>query len=348
MGPDRDGAPGTVGDDRAVPALSAIVASGLVKRYGAIAAVDRLDLSVGRGELYGFLGPNGAGKTTTIRMALGLIFPSEGEIGVLGEPLFPPSQTGGRRRMLAAPAPLRQVGALVEEPGFWKYLTGRTNLAYFARAAGPRQDRDRRLRRVDDVLRLVGLEAAAGKRVKAYSQGMRQRLGIALAVLGSPDVLVLDEPTNGLDPQGMREVRVLLRRLADEGTTVFVSSHLLWEVEAMCDRVGVLARGKVVAEGAPGELRTTGDVVRIEVDDPQRANRVLKRLRSVALLDGDGTGGRAVADRTLRLRVAPPTTPADVNGALVAGGVRVSALIPERATLEDVFLQLTEGADAPR
>lgn len=303
-----------------------------------------------RGELFGFLGPNGAGKTTTIRVALGLIFPTRGEVRVLGEPIFPQAGNGGHRRLLRAPAALRRVGALVEEPGFWKFLSGRNNLAYFARAAGPHEDREARLARVDDVLRLVGLDEAAGKKVKAYSQGMRQRLGVALALLGRPELLILDEPTNGLDPQGMREVRLLLRRLADDGTTVFVSSHLLWEVEAMCDRVGVLARGRLVAQGPPAELRRTGDVVRIEVDDPKRAAAVLKRLKHVSVLTDHSSsedGSRSVGE-SLRVRVAGRATVATVNAALVAEGVGVSALFPERATLEEVFLSLTEGADVPR
>jgi ABC-2 type transport system ATP-binding protein len=309
-----------------------------------------LDLSLTPGELYGFLGPNGAGKTTTIRMALGLIFPTSGEVRVLGEPVFRPGVASGAKRMPFAPAALRRVGALVEEPGFWKYLSGRRNLEYFARAAGPRDDRAARLRRVDEVLRLAGLTEAADKKVKAYSQGMRQRLGVALALLGAPQVLILDEPTNGLDPQGMREVRLLLRRLADEGTTVFVSSHLLWEVEAMCDRVGVLARGRLVAEGPPAELRTQGDTVRVEVDDPDRARRVLAGFAAGTVLSepAEPQDGWHPGAGSLRVRIDPPAGPADLNAVLVSGGVRVSALVPERASLEDVFLSLVEGADAPR
>jgi ABC-2 type transport system ATP-binding protein len=299
-------------------------------------AVDGLDLTVDPGTLYGFLGPNGAGKTTTIRMALGLIFPSAGGVEVLGRPVF---GGGGEERHEA----LRHVGALVEEPGFWKYLSGRRNLRYLAMAAGPAEDREARVGRVDEVLRLVDLGDAGDKKVKAYSQGMRQRLGIAAALLGRPEVLLLDEPTNGLDPQGMREVRLLLRRLADEGTTVFVSSHLLWEVEAMCDRVGVLARGRLVADGPPAELRQAGDHVRVEVDDPGLAADTLRALSGVEVVERES--GR------LRVRLEggeSGTTPAELNRALVGAGVAVSALVPERASLEDVFLSLVEGADAPR
>jgi ABC-2 type transport system ATP-binding protein len=305
----------------------------LTKRYGAVAAVDGLDLAIEPGVLYGFLGPNGAGKTTTIRMALGLIFPTAGDVEILGEPVFGVPEY---RR------PLRSVGAIVEEPGFWKYLSGRKNLEYLARAAGPSSDRSRRLGRIDEVLRLVGLEGAAGKRVKAYSQGMRQRLGIALALLGSPELLLLDEPTNGLDPQGMREVRTLLRRLADAGTTVFVSSHLLAEVEAMCDRVGVLAQGRLVAEGTPSELRVAGDAVRVEVDDQEAARRALGSM-SGAVAEGDEPG-----PGSLVVRLSDGVGPAMVNATLVAAGISVSALVPERVSLEDVFLQLVEGHDAPR
>jgi ABC-2 type transport system ATP-binding protein len=312
--------------------------------------VDSLDLTIEQGVLYGFLGPNGAGKTTTIRMLLGLIFPTGGQVEVLGQPVFDPDGSTGRGTARA----MRRVGAIIEEPAFWRYLSGRRNLQYFARAAGPPEDRRSRLRRVEDVLRVAGLEQAADKRFKAYSQGMRQRLGIALALLGEPDLLVLDEPTNGLDPQGMREVRSLLRRLADQGTTVFVSSHLLFEVEAMCDRVGVLARGRLVAEGPPSKLRGARDLVRVEVDDRGRALAVLRSLDGVALDGSEVTEGDSnrptdfVGEGVLRLRLSEPATPAGVNAALVSGGVAVSALMPEHETLEDVFVSLVEGADVPR
>jgi ABC-2 type transport system ATP-binding protein len=308
--------------------VTALAVRGLRKRYGDVDAVDGLDLVVERGELYGFLGPNGAGKTTTIRMALGLILPSAGEVEVLGE-----------RVTRGAPPPLARVGALVEEPAFWRFLSGRLNLEYMARAGCSGPDTRERMRRIDDVLGRVGLIEAADKKVKAYSQGMRQRLGIGLALLGRPELLVLDEPTNGLDPTGMREVRGLLRELADGGTTVFVSSHLLSEVEAMCDRVGVMARGRLVAEGPPGTLRGAAVRHRLEVDDPDRATRILERLPGVTAEAVPGA---------VNVRTKDGATPADVNAALVAAGVRVSALIPERDTLEDVFFTLVEGVDVPR
>ena len=312
---------------------TAIAARGLSKRYGDIAAVDALDLQVERGELYGFLGPNGAGKTTTIRMALGLILPSAGAVDLLGEPVR------------ADRAPLERVGALVEEPAFWRYLSGRKNLEYFARAGAgaDRAGTRSRLGRIDDVLETVGLTTAAGKRVKAYSQGMRQRLGLGLALLGDPELLVLDEPTNGLDPSGMREMRVLLRRLADGGTTIFVSSHLLSEVEAMCDRVGVMAQGRLVAQGPPSSLRGATDRVRVEVDDTAAARAVAARMPGVTVAEGPDRGAGA-----LRVTFADGVGAAELNAALVSAGVRVHVLAPERDTLEDVFLHLVEGADVPR
>jgi ABC-2 type transport system ATP-binding protein len=307
--------------------VTALVTRGLTKRYDDANVVDGLDLAVERGELYGFLGPNGAGKTTTIRMALGLILPTDGEVELLGTSVF-----GDHRGSVLA-----RTGALVEEPGFYRFLSGRRNLEVFARAGASRDDVRRRLSRIDAVLEIVGLSQAAKKRVKAYSQGMRQRLGIALALLGEPEMLLLDEPTNGLDPAGMREIRQLLRRLADGGTTVFVSSHLLAEVEAMCDRVGVLSRGRLVAEGPPGELRGAADRFRIEVDDPVGALRVLAAMPDVD--ESIGERGSVV------FRLSGDATPAAVNAALVNAGVAVSALVPERESLEDVFLELVGDGD---
>jgi len=348
---------------------AALAARGLTKAYGGVAAVDDLDLTVEPGTLYGFLGPNGAGKTTTIRMMLGLIHASAGEVEVLGERVTPGKGV----------AALRRVGALVEEPAFWRYLSGRKNLEYFARAAGPAEDRRARLGRLDEVLDVVGLGDAAGKKVRAYSQGMRQRLGIARALLGAPDVLLLDEPTNGLDPQGIAEMRALLRRLADGGTTVFVSSHLLAEVEVACDVVGVLTRGKLVAEGPPSNLRPSGDRLRVTVDDPVRARKALADVEGVTV-DADPAPDGAPGDRplaaapsdpalarpaapapsdpgptrpglapaALRLTLTRPARAAEVNATLVAAGLEVSELTPEHESLEDVFLDLVGDDHVPR
>ena len=306
---------------------AALVTRGLTKRYGDVNVVDGLDLAVERGELYGFLGPNGAGKTTTIRMALGLILASGGEVDLLGERM----SAGGR------PGCLLRTGAMIEEPAFYRFLSGRRNLEVFTKAGGSRADVRERLSRIDEVLELVGLAPAAKKRVKAYSQGMRQRLGLAIALIGRPEMLVLDEPTNGLDPTGMREIRQLLRRLADGGTTVFVSSHLLAEVEAMCDRVGVLSRGRLVAEGPPSQLRGAVERLRLEVDDPLRAREVLVRLDGVEVSSDGG--------RDLRVRLSGAASASQVNAALVSAGVAVSALVPERESLEDVFLDLVGDGD---
>ncbi len=311
----------------------AIVATGLSKRYDDVAAVDGLDLSVERGELFGFLGPNGAGKTTTIRMALGLILPTEGRVELLGEPVRPDH------------APLGRVGALVEEPAFWKYLSGRKNLEYLARAGGDGDGVRRRLERVDEVLEEVGLSAAADKRVKAYSQGMRQRLGDRAGAAersGAPRAGRAHERARSL---GMREMRMLLRRLADGGTTIFISSHLLFEVETICDRVGVMARGRLVAEGPPGTLRGGADRVRLEVDDAAMAHVVIGATPGAEVADEGRNGGAA---GTLTVRLRDGLTPSALNAALVAAGVAVGALVPARESLEDVFLELVEGADVPR
>jgi ABC-type multidrug transport system ATPase subunit len=313
--------------------LTILEAKGLHKRYGDQVVVDHLDLEIRRGELYGFLGPNGAGKSTTIRMALGLVFPTEGTVAVCGEPVFEGRGSGGRA--------LHRVGALVEEPAFYGFLSGARNLEYFVKA-GAREDRELRLSRIPEVLRIVDLEGAASKRVKAYSHGMRQRLGIARALLGAPELLVLDEPTNGLDPQGMREVRLLLRRLADEGTTVFVSSHLLGEVEAMCDRVGVLAQGRLVAEGPPSSLRRKALHLRVDVDDGETALGVLGQMEGV-FVEGDPTVRVDSGPGSLGVRLRNGVSPSAVNAALVNAGVAVSGLMPEHERLEDVFLELTEG-----
>jgi len=290
----------------------------LTKRYGErIVAVDRLNMRVRRGEVYGFLGPNGAGKTTTLRMLLGLIRPTSGTALVLG------AQPGARDG-------LARIGSLIETPTFYPFLSGRDNLRMLARYA------DASKNRIDAALDEVGLTARASDRFRTYSLGMKQRLGIAAALLKEPDLLILDEPTNGMDPAGMAEMRTFIRSLGHGRRTVFLSSHLMSEVEQMCDRVGVISRGTLVSEGTVDELRGRESIwVRAEpLDQAERVLAGLQAVEDVARLDG---GLRVAAD--------PAAAPV-INRALVAAGVAVGELRPERASLEKVFLELTQAEDA--
>ncbi|KAB8189893.1 ATP-binding cassette domain-containing protein [Nonomuraea phyllanthi] len=300
----------------------AIVTEGLTKRFrGGQVAVDALDLTVPRGSVFGFLGPNGSGKTTTIRMLLGLVAPTSGEYSVLG---LPQAQA------------LPRVGALVEGPAFYPYLSGTANLARFD-AADPTAARGTAGRRIAEALERVGLSAAAGKRYRNYSLGMRQRLAIAAALLGPRELLILDEPTNGLDPQGTREVRALVKEIAADGTTVFVSSHLLAEVEQMCTHAAIMRAGRLVAQGTIASL-SAGLVARVRVETPDAADaaRVLGTLGLADVRPGDG-------DVTAELGGHAPER---INAALVGEGVAVRGLAVVRPSLEDVFVGLTgEGFD---
>ena len=294
---------------------------GLTKRFGGLVAVDGLDLDVREGDLFGFLGPNGSGKTTTVRMLLGLVFATSGRIEVLGRPM-----------PRAAREVLPQVGSLVEGPGFYPHLSGRANLALFD-AAGPRPGRSRdRRRRVGDALARVGLEEVGRRPVRAYSSGMRQRLGLAAALLRAPRLLVLDEPTNGLDPHGMREVRDLLAELARGGTTVFLSSHLLAEIELLCSRAAIVDRGRLVAQDRVEAL--LGPTGRVLVSTPD----VAAAAELEAALPGVRLGERHPDRLAVHL---DGTAPEALNRRLVDGGIRVRELVVERPTLEDVFLRLT-------
>jgi ABC-type multidrug transport system ATPase subunit len=306
-----------------------ILTRGLTKRYGRLTAVDGVDLEVPAGERYGFLGPNGSGKTTTVRMLLGLVYATSGSIELLGRPV---------PRGLRAVLP--RVGSLVEGPAAYPHLSAAANLALMDAAAPwpasgpgrrPRQvGRDRR-RRVHEALETVGLAGVGRRPVKAFSLGMRQRLGIASALLRRPELLVLDEPTNGLDPQGIIEVRDLLIRLNESGTTVFLSSHVLAEVEALCTRVGIMDRGRLVAQESLDALRGPTGRVLIELDDASAAR---------AVLDGQVESARG---RELTVRDLPV---AEVTRRLVGAGLAVHEARAERRTLEDVVLSLTgPGSD---
>ena len=305
----------------------AIETHGLVKRFGRRSAVDGIDLAVPRGAVFGFLGPNGSGKTTTIRVLLGLASANSGEIRVLGKEM--PQQ-------LASVLP--EVGALVEGPGFYPFLSGAANLMRLDSADRHASSSTRR-RRVNEALDRVGLGHAAGKKVRAYSLGMKQRLGLANAMLRPRELLVLDEPTNGLDPQGTREVRGLVRSLAAGGTTVFVSSHLLAEVEQMCTHVGVMSAGRLVAQGPLDELRSAGQAhVLVRTPDVEHAVRVLARL---GLVPGEAPGRGLVQGTGL-----DGVEPEEIVAALVAEGVRVRGFSVENASLEERFVSLTgEGFD---
>jgi ABC-2 type transport system ATP-binding protein len=309
----------------------AIRTSGLTKHFGDAAVVDDLELQVPEGAVYGFLGPNGSGKTTTIRMLLGLIAADAGEIRLLGEAV--------PQRVDRA---LPHVGALVEGPAFYPWLSGRQNLARLD-LAGPDQQRATRARRIATALERVGLTAAAGKRYSAYSLGMRQRLGLANALLRPRQLLVLDEPTNGMDPQGTREIRNLIRQLASDGATIFLSTHLLAEVEQICTHVGIMSLGRLVMQGSLDDLRRTSPVeLHVETPDAELAATVLS---------GCGLADPVVAPDGVVVPVSASSgeRPEDLCAALVCAGVAVRGFSVERPTLEDRFVELTgEGFDVAR
>jgi ABC-2 type transport system ATP-binding protein len=292
----------------------------LTKRYGSIVAVDEVSVTVREGDRYGFLGPNGSGKTTLVRMLLGLVYPTGGEIELLGQPV--------PKRVREA---LPSIGALVEGPAAVPHLSGRTNLS-IVDAAGPRTGgrRDRR-DRIEEALRQVGLGGIDSRPVRAYSLGMRQRLGLAAALVRRPRLLILDEPTNGLDPRGIKEIRELLLTLNRAGTTVFLSSHLLSEVDELCDRVGIVDQGRLVLQEDLATLHApTGRVV-VDTQDPADA---------VALLDGQ------VEFRSGATLVVRSDDPAELNAKLVGAGVRVRQIGVQRRTLEQVVLDVTgHGTD---
>ncbi len=309
----------------AVPAARvtglALSTTGLTKRFrSGQVAVDAVDLAVPTGSVYGFLGPNGSGKTTTIRMLLGLVFPSAGEVELLGQPV-----PGAGNRVLT------KVGSLVEGPAFHPYLSGRSNLARLDAADLTASRRDARTR-IDTALDRVGLIAAAGKRYRHYSLGMRQRLGIAAALLQPRELLILDEPTNGLDPQGTREVRHLVSELARDGITIFLSSHLLSEIEQMCSHVGVMRTGALVWQGSLAELGAQQRVrVEVQTTDAAGASRVLAELGLAEVRTTDAGASAVMADHRAE----------DVVAALVHAGVGVRGFSVGRPRLEDVFVELT-------
>jgi ABC-2 type transport system ATP-binding protein len=294
---------------------------GLVKRYGELTAVGGVDITINTGDVYGYLGPNGAGKTTSLRMMLGLIRPTAGTVKLFG------------RDPLQGIDALEGVAGFVEAPTFYPYLNGRRNLELLAAFDGHGA-----ATRIDQALEAVELADRAGDRVGGYSHGMRQRLGIAAALLRDPKLLLLDEPTTGLDPAGMRDMRLLIRRLAEQGMTVVLSSHLLTEVEDVCNRVAIVRTGRIVYEGEIAALkRGAGATYRLSTTDDERARAVCSAQPGIS--DVRVTNGRISF-------AADEQSVAELSRALIEAGALIRALAPETVTLEDLFFSLTEGAEA--
>jgi ABC-2 type transport system ATP-binding protein len=300
-----------------------VAARGLVKRYGELVAVDHVDLTVERGDVFGYLGPNGAGKTTSLRMMLGLIRPTEGNVELFG-----------RDPLRAGAQALDGVAGFVEGPAFYPYLSARKNLRLLADYDGGGAQG-----RIDEVLELVELRDREGDKVGTYSHGMKQRLGIAASLLRKPQLLLLDEPTTGLDPAGMRDMRELVRRLAGEGITILLSSHLLYEVEELCNRVAIVRRGRVVYEGSLADLKATAAMsYRLRGAELDTARRVCASVAGIGdvRVDGDELRFSGADDAVAMLTVA-----------LGRAGVGFTALVPQTASLEELFLGLTEEAREP-
>jgi ABC-2 type transport system ATP-binding protein len=298
-----------------------IQTAGLSKRFSRdVLAVDRLDLTVEEGQIFGLLGPNGAGKTTTLRMLVGLVYPTDGTSKLFGETVHP-----------GTPA-LRRVGTLVENPGFVPHLSGMKNLELFWRAGGQKiSEAD-----LDGALEVADLGNAIHRKVKTYSHGMKQRLGIAQALLGKPDLLILDEPTTGLDPQQMREMRDLIRSIAQRGATVLLSSHLLGEVEQVCSHAAVVNRGHVIATGTVAELMGSATTIYLEVDDVARAREVLGKVKGVRAINEEGEGLSVELDGLDRKAIVAK---------LVRARVGVETVM-SRHRLEDAFLTMLEDGES--
>ncbi|WP_040833069.1 ABC transporter ATP-binding protein [Nocardia brevicatena] len=290
--------------------------TGLTKRYGDHTAVDGVDMWVRAGEVYGFLGPNGAGKTTTLRMLVGLVAPSAGTATIFGH-------------APGDPVVLRRIGVLIEGPGCYPYLSGRDNLRVLARYRGLGRDA------VEEALARVGLTARADDRYRTYSLGMKQRLGVGAALLGNPDLLVLDEPTNGLDPAGMAEMRALIAELAADGHTVLLSSHMLSEVQEICDRVGVISRGRLLAQSTVTELRGGASLL-VRAEPAEVAFPAVQRAIGASAL---------LTARGIRIESGPDTAPAVARAVIDAGADLLELRVDER-TLEEAFFEMTMMEDA--
>ncbi len=299
-------------------------ASSLTKRFKSMVAVDDLNLTVRTGEVLGFLGPNGAGKSTTVGMILGLIRPSSGTVRIAGQDL-------------ASNASLvsENIGAIIENPAFYPYMSGRDNLRAHAMAVGKIPDS-----RIDSLLELVNLSERARHKYKTYSLGMKQRLGIASTLLTDPALVILDEPTNGLDPAGQREIRAIIPRLADQGHGVLLASHMLHEVEQVSDRVLIVRRGRLITEGSVDDLLRRGGYIEVSVPgyDPELAQKAIRPVQQIEQVTIEN--GKLIV-------VAPEDVGSALNRALVEQGIFASAIMPKHSTLEDLFLELTDETEEP-
>ncbi len=309
----------------------------LTKAYGQRIAVDSLSLEVSRGDVFGFLGPNGAGKTTTIRMLLGLIRPTAGRACLFGQ---------DTRTEL--PAILHRLGAIIETPVFYPYLSGRDNLRVLAAASGVDVGQSRE-KRIDGVLELVDLRRQADDPYQAYSLGMRERLGIGAALLANPELILLDEPTNGLDPAGVHEIRQLIPALASQGKTIFLTSHLLYEIQQVCNRVAVLVKGKLLRQGRVSDLLQEGDQWQVRMNTPFEAKlawQVLERARSdgSSWIDSVRLGDDNSENRILQVQMSLQRS-SQITALLAHEQLYVAELVPYRTSLEDYFLQLTGEAE---
>lgn len=293
----------------------------LTKKFGDFTAVDNLSLKVGQGEVMGFLGPNGAGKSTTVGMVLGLIAPSDGTVSIMGTELT------GNQHIVPD-----NVGAIIENPAFYPYMSGRDNLVAHAKMVGGVPGS-----RVDDMLKLVNLYERSSDKFKSYSLGMKQRLGIASTLLTDPALVILDEPTNGLDPAGQREIREIIPRLASDGHGVLLASHMLHEVEQVSDRVSIVRRGELITEGSVDDLlKRSGFIeVRVSQEEMQAAQSIIQRIAGVEQVTLNGEVLSAVAE---------PNLGVEINRALIGEGIIAGEISPRRSTLESIFLEMTEGS----
>lgn len=300
---------------------SVLELNNLTKKFGDFTAVNGLSLKVGQGEVMGFLGPNGAGKSTTVGMVLGLITPTSGSVSIMG------AELAGNQHIVP-----ENVGAIIENPAFYPYMSGRDNLIAHAKMVGGVSNA-----RVDEMLKLVNLHERSHDKFKSYSLGMKQRLGIASTLLTDPALVILDEPTNGLDPAGQREIRAIIPRLAADGHGVLLASHMLHEVEQVSDRVSIVRRGELITEGSVDELlKRSGFIeVRVSQEEMQAAQSIIQRIAGVEQVTLNGEVLSAVAE---------PQFGVEINRALVGEGIIAGEISPRRSTLESIFLELTEGS----